>query len=212
MRPSQIGLLACTSLVAACVQKNAPLLSLGSRSCDVKPQLEKAIPVALDKTAGVAAMLGSESPCLVTGGSGEAPYAVFLLPDAPLPYTLTIFSSAMRGTLVLPLVTILDASGNVSRTVEPRDFRTNVSGLTTGLRVADHSHWLIIQADRSRLGEPVTLSLTSRQSGRYLVAAYAPVPVFIPPPYTPDIVRSREAVYALNGMVKVTAKPVQFVP
>lgn len=127
-----------------------------------------------------------------------------------VPSTVTVASLA-AGTVVSPRATFHDAARAALRTVAPEDFSANVDGLQAGVRPRGTERWVVVEADRAMLGKPVSLRLGDAGAARVQVASrYIYVP-YIPPPL-PDIVREKQAVYALNGTVRVTMAPVPTVP
>lgn len=211
-RPLRHGVLCAALLAAACAApREPPLLALDGRACDSKPVFDGALPVPFDTRSGVAAALGGQSRCLrAPGARAPTTYAAFALPQGVAPSTVTVASLA-AGTVVSPRATFYDAAGAASRTLAPEDFRAGVAGLQAGVRLRGTERWLVVEADRAKLGESVTLRLGDAGPGRVRVAAsYIYIP-YIPPPL-PDIARENVAVYALNGTVRVTMAPVPTVP
>ncbi len=172
----RIGAVAWMLTITACVTPDKPLLSLGSRSCDPRPQLDGARPVPFDRSAGAKVKLDENGRCLnAPGAAAPTTYAVFRLPDAPLPYAVTITSLATRSTLVSPRVTLYNEAGVAGRTLAPEGFQPGVTGLRAGLRLKGGERWLVAEADRAMLGQPVMLRLGRRDPGGVQVASSVPI-------------------------------------
>lgn len=199
-------------LAAACAtRQEPPLLALDGRACDPKPVFDDALPVPFDTRSGVDAALGAQSRCLqARGASAPTTYAAFTLPQGMVPSTVTVASLA-AGAVVSPRATFYDAAGTALRTVAPEDFSANVGGLQAGVRLRGTERWVVVEADRAMLGKPVSLRLGDAGAGRVQVASRSIYVPYTRPPLS-DIVRERQAVYALNGTVRVTMAPVQTVP
>jgi hypothetical protein len=206
------ALLLTTLLLAACGRHpiEPPLLSLGSRACESQPVFEHATPLSFDTLSGAYAKLGAEGRCMQAPGA-EAPttYAVFDIPQGTAPAALSIASLA-AGTLVSPRVTLFDASGTAVRALNPGDFRANVGGLQTGMRLRGNERWLVVEADHALLGKSVTLRLGDGHRGDVQVAAV--MFIYVPPPTHADIMRENDVVYALNGTIRVTMTKVPTIP
>ena len=188
-----------------------PLLSLSRADCDNRPDFDAALPVRTEDALGTSAVLGGEGRCLVSAGEVPTTYAVFALPAGPAPYTLEIVSSVVPNTIVRPVATLYDATGQPVRTVPPEEFEANIAGLRAGVRAHGTERWLVVAADRTRLGQKLRLQL-GRLDGGVQVAARVYVPIVVILPEVPDLVRQRSAIFALNGRVVVVAAPARTVP
>ena len=200
---------AAVLILGACaLPAQPPLLTLGSRQCDAAPVLDGAVAVPLRDRVAVA--YGEASHCLLSADSQRLTYAVFRLPDAPAPYSVTVTSLAKQGVLVSPRLSVLDGNGAVTRSLAPGDFRESLEGLRAGLRIVPRERYLVAVADPARLGQMVTLRMSLRQQGGVDVAGLIIIPIVIPSGGPP--VRWQDAIYALNGSVQVAAEPLVTVP
>ncbi len=197
------------SLGACALPAQPPLLTLGGRQCDAAPVLDGAVAVPLHDHVAVA--YGEASHCLLSADAQtRLTYAVFRLPDAPAPYSVTVTSLAKQGVLVSPRLSVLDGNGAVTRSLAPGDFRESLEGLRAGLRIAPRERYLVAVADPARLGQMVTLRMSLRQQGGVDVAGLIIIPIIIPSGGPP--VRWKDAIYALNGSIQVAAEPLVTVP
>lgn len=205
LRHANLAILAATLLLSACAHPEPPILTLTAPTCDPSPAFATATPVPFNESRGAEAHLNPATTCLGSPPSATT-YAVFQLPQAP-PYTLTIYSRANRS-LVAPRATIYDADGHPGRVLTLPDFESRIDGLRAGLRTHGTERYLVIEADRSRLGTPATLRLGSRSGGTAVAATTIIIPLAAP---IPDITRQQSATYSLNGTIRVTAEPILIV-
>ena len=183
-------------------------LTLGDRACDPDPSLTSAVPVPAG--GSVDAILGVQSGCLaVTGGATS--YAVFRLPDAQIPATVTI-KSLVAGTPLVPTqATVLDGAGQPRRTVSASEFSSSINGLQAGLRTMPDDRYVVVSADPTHVGEITTLRLSLRNQGGVAVAAG---PVFVPLviPISPAPVTHRSVTLSLSATVCVAIAPIRTIP
>ena len=189
-----------------------PILSLGERVCDSSPVLRDAVAVPFGDASGVEQRIDADSRCLAIPPAGKASYAVFRLPDAPAPYTVTVASLVTGITLISPRVTLDDAAGTPGRIVEPRDFHSGIDGLEAGLRIRPGERYVVVVANPATLGQPVTLRLSLRERLGVQLAFAGPIFIPLAPlallPRTPAVTQ-RPATLSLNGLLRVSAEPIR---
>lgn len=204
-----IALAALLAGLAGCTQPplQEPLLAVTRGTCDAQPNFAAAVAVRLEDRDGASVNLGEADQCLIMPNGARTTYAVFALPPPAPAYTLEIISRVVPRTIVRPVATLYDVSGQAVRTVAPEEFEADIIGLRAGVGPQKPAHFLVVAADRTRLGQELRLQLG--EADRPVRVASA-VPVFIPPPIPPtypDVTRHRAAVVALNGRITVIASP-----
>jgi hypothetical protein len=154
--------------------------------------------------------MGPPGRCLRKQAEPVTSYAVFRLPSGPVRYTINIVSLASHGNLVRPNAILLDADGTPGRVIPSDDFQPGITGLRAGLRATGREAFLLVVAETAQLGQKQELKLGDAGFPPFRLASAVPVIILPPvPPMIPDLLRQTEVTISLNGLIRVSAAPIE---
>lgn len=140
-------------LLMACAKPPPPLLTITAQNCVATPALSLALPVLLKADTPTKATLDDTTACLQPAGQSPRLYAVFSLPQASVPYFLSV-SSQIRGRGVLaPYVVLLDGTGTVRREISHDNFMFRGSSLYTAFHPQVGEQYLLVASDPNVIGQ-----------------------------------------------------------
>jgi hypothetical protein len=122
-----------------------------SETCAPSPELSGAIAVNPDDDAK--AVMDTTAARCVRDASGAGLYQVFALPAVVKPSILTVASVPVGTAIVFPRITLLDASGKITRQVAPDALQFRAGELTAVLRLHAGDAYLVVQSDPAHAGQ-----------------------------------------------------------
>lgn len=152
------ALVLTAGLVSGCATAAPPapaVLSYTGISCSASPNLANPISLVPEREMprhSVEAQVNSVSPCLTVDGV-STPYAVFLVPTDFEDKTIAVGGLMEHMRVFSPSVTILDASGAVSRTFEPHDYMFRGAAYSVQFRPRAGETYIVVSADPARVGD-----------------------------------------------------------
>jgi hypothetical protein len=188
--------------VAGCATPAPPAVtSLDNRQCSATPNLEGAHVVAFNPEKTLTINLDASAACMQAGDGSKSTYAVFRLPDATEPYILGVTSEPWGQALLAPRLTLLDANGATLRERASESPTFHGSSLYVGVRARPEERYLVVMSDPRNAGQHI-----SQIVGRTHATMMSTGTVFM------TMYTGSEAnhvfIYAHNGVLTVTAKPV----
>ena len=132
-----------------------PVTSYAPADCAETPDLAGALSLTPDKDKAVwetAADITSESPCVILEGSAT-PYLVYALPPAERAKLIEIGSVVETIRLFSPTVSLLDADGAVTRTLNPDGYMYRNGMLSVQFVPAEGEQFVMVSANPAAVGE-----------------------------------------------------------
>jgi len=153
------ALAAAGATLAGCVTTAAPppsaLLEYARSDCSAAPDLSTAVGLTPEKEKQVhtvTAPIGAKTACMATG-TGASPYAVFALPQDIGDKTLVAGAQLEPLRILSPKVSLLDASGQVTRTFEPADYLYRGTVFSVQFKPREGEAYVLVAADPDRVGK-----------------------------------------------------------
>lgn len=199
------GLLAAASALAVCACAGSPgpppITSVGEGPCATAPDLATARPVFLSADKPVTVDLDRGAACLALPDSTRGVYAVFVLPESPTPYLVTISSVPQGETLFSPRATVLDPTGATVQQL-PRDaFMFHGATLSVAFRTHGQERFVVVTSDPASVGQQEPQLQAGIQSTPVVAG---PVIFFSHSGWE----KSQNYTYAHNGRITVSAQPI----
>jgi hypothetical protein len=172
-----------------------------SETCTPAPELSGAIAIKADDDAK--AIMDTTVARCVKDTSGAGLYQVFALPIAEKPSILTVASVPLGTAVIFPLITLLDASGKITRQVAPDALQFRAGALTAVLRLHAGDAYLVVESDPAHAGQ----SFSRVQESVHVFAASVVARAFIA---TAAIHTGSDdtnsLTYSLNGKLQVSVE------
>ncbi|MGA9794102.1 MAG: hypothetical protein WBQ17_01080 [Rhizomicrobium sp.] len=158
MRAISAGVL-CAVLVgtAALADDDTPppmIVMPASESCAPSPQLSGAIVVPAGDDAK-AAIDATAARCM-KDSTGAGLYQVFALPTYDKPAIVTVASVPVGHGILFPLITILDATGKVTRQIAPGAAMFRGGDLAAVFRLHPGDTFMVVESDPAHVGQSVS--------------------------------------------------------
>lgn len=205
----RLGLMALLlASIAACASR-PPLTQLAQPACATTLDLRDSQRLGLDSGQPLEHRFGQGSRCL-TEIADTAPhaatqtvYAVFHLPTAAQPYTISIDSIPVGDSLFAPEVLMLDADGAVRRTLPWERFNRRGSQLNATVFVDQQNNrderYLVVKSANAAVGRRGS----RLDSGSFFLPLFN---VLFPVMYVHGTETAREYVLAHDGLVQMQAR------
>lgn len=176
-----------------------PITSFTRTDCAAAPDLASTISLTPEKpkaSHAVITPLSAASPCLTRDGA-SGPYVVYALPTDFGDKTITVGSTLETGRLLAPDVTLLDRSGQVSRTFAKEDYFFRGPVFSVQFRPRVEEAYILVVADKARVGQKydsisIGTSTTTVSTG-YAVATW-----------TSGVDSSHSRTFSYEGAVQVS--------
>lgn len=157
LRKPALAALACAVLMAGCATATpplAPVLEYARQDCEALPDLSTALSLTPEKETNgytVATTIGPQTPCLIRAG-GTSPYVVYALPTDLGDKTLAVGGMLESRRIMSADVSVLDASGQVTRTFTPADYFYRGPVYSVQFKPREGDAFVLVASDASRVG------------------------------------------------------------
>lgn len=148
---------AVAGLAAGCATAPAPLpavLEYARQDCHAAPDVSAAISLTPEKETNghlVTTVVGPQTPCLTRAG-GSTPYLVYALPADLDDKTVAVGGVLEAMRILSPDVSVLDASGRVTRTFAPSDYFYRGPVYSVQFRPREGDAFVLVASDPARVG------------------------------------------------------------
>ncbi len=155
------ALFAALVALSACSPKREPppVVDMASLPCASRIALGGAVPLLFDprmkEEKTTTAILDGRSNC-IKDANGRRLYQVFALPDAAIPYIISVRSSPWADTILAPSVLFLDGDGKSLRSTNHADFVFRGEQLSALVRSHQGEAYLVVTSDSEVLGREIT--------------------------------------------------------
>jgi hypothetical protein len=131
----------------------SPIVDLGTRQCPSVPDLAHPLALAFDpkEEKETTTPIGADTPCL-QGDAGNSLYVVYVFPDTSVPYTVTVASNLLGGTMFAPRVVLYGEDGTPRRTFAGQDIVFRGTALSVLFRVHADERYLVVESDPRIVG------------------------------------------------------------
>lgn len=194
-------LLSVLTVVGCATPAPPAVTSLDGRQCGTTPTLEGAHIVAFNPERTLTINLDATAACLQTADGSKSTYVVFRLPEATDSYILGVTSAPWGQALLSPRLVLLGADGKVLRERASESPTFHGSSLYAGVRARPEERYLVVMSDPRSAGQYVSQIIGSTQT---TMAGTGAAFFYI---HTGSEA-NRVFIYAHNGMLTVTARPV----
>ncbi len=178
-----------------------PVFDLKDRQCASTPDLTTARPLAFDgkRSKSHDAVFDTATACLVTD-NGPVLYQMFKLPASAVPYTVSVASEPVDGTLFVPHLQLLDESGAKKREYTGDDAMFRGEGMAIIFRAHADETYLLLASEPTHANKQISRV----QETTHTYAAAAGTAVFMI--YTGDDT-TRTLIYTHSGEIEITFDP-----
>jgi hypothetical protein len=189
------------SLVGCVVPPPPPLTSLDGRVCTPAPDFTGSHLLELGARQTIVPF-DQNSPCWQAGEGKRSAYVLFTLPNSTEPYLLSVTSNPIGQALIAPHLYLLDGVGNTLRDASRDSFAFHGSSLSMTLRAYPNERYLLVASEPDTLG-----SGGSQLRDGVVVQNYSTGYGGFVSVHT-GFEQNQQYVYAVNGMIAVSAGPI----
>lgn len=157
VRKPALAALACAVITAGCATALPPLgpvLEYARQDCQAVPDLSTALSLTPEKETNgftVTTAIGPQTQCLIRPG-GPTPYLVYALPTDLGDKTLAVGGILEARRIMSADVSVLDASGQVTRTFVPTDYFFRGPVYSVQFKPREGDAFVLVASDASRVG------------------------------------------------------------
>ncbi len=186
--------------ISGCASPPEPITNLDGRVCTPVLEFSAARPLGLDDKNEITVDIDQKAPCWVSKNGERSTYLLFSLPDSIDPYLLTVRSESAGQTIFAPRLLMLDGFGNVLREMPRESFQYHGASLYLGIRVHPAEKYALVASDPRVIGQAVS-QVQDGTRVQTIVSSGIAVSIHTGTETT------AKYVFAVNGKVTVTAKP-----